>query len=120
MSNLEMWIIRIAYIALFLTIVILATRHSRKRCDEHKYIYHEEQPTMTNNITTLKLHSLKELIVLRKTVQDRMNLLQAAESTMPYSRAETIEYLTLGQILVRLPDPSLLTPHTCTQEDIPS
>lgn len=115
----EMWSIRIAYIIIFLTIVILATRHSRKRHDEHEYLYHEEQPTMTNNIT-LELHSLKELIVLRKTVQDRMNLLQAAESTMPYKREETIEYLTLGQILVRLPDPATLTPQTCTQEDIPS
>lgn len=114
----EMWSIRIAYIIIFLTIVILATRHSRKRHDEHEHIYHEEHP-MTN-ITTLELHSLKELIVLRKTVQDRMNLLQAASDTMPYKREETIEYLTLGQILVRLPDPATLTPHTCTQEDIPS
>lgn len=67
-------------------------------------------------ITTLELHSLKELIVLRKTIQDRMNLLQAAEDTMPYVRAEAIEYLTLGQILVRLPEPSTLTPQVCTQE----
>ena len=70
--------------------------------------------------TTLELHSLKELVILRKTIQDRMNLLQAASDTMPYKREETIEYLTLGQILVRLPDPALLTPQTCTQEDIPS
>ena len=69
-------------------------------------------------ITTLELHSLKELIILRKTVQDRMALLQAAEDSLSYSRAETIEYLTLGQILVRLPEPALLTPQVCTEEDI--
>lgn len=71
-------------------------------------------------ITTLKLHSLKELLVLRKNIQDRMSHLKALEGPFTYQREDTIEYLTLGQILVRLPDPALLTPQTCTQEDIPS
>ncbi len=70
--------------------------------------------------TTLELHSLKELIVLRKIMRDRMNQLEATQDSLTYKREDTIEYLTLGQILVRLPEPSLLTPHTCTQEDIPS
>ncbi len=70
--------------------------------------------------TILELHSLKELIILRKVIQDRMNDLKSAEGVLPYKRENTIEYLTLGQILVRLPEPSTLTPHTCTQEDIPS
>ena len=70
--------------------------------------------------TILELHSLKELVILRKTIQDRMNILQAAEDSLTYKRQDTIEYLTLGQILVRLPEPSLLTPQTCTQEDIQS
>ena len=70
--------------------------------------------------TTLELHSLKELIVLRKIMRDRMNQLEATQDSLTYKREDTIEYLTLGQILVRLPEPSLLTPQTCTQEDIQS
>jgi len=69
---------------------------------------------------TLELHSLKELLILRQTVQDRMALIKAAEDTMPYSRKETIEYLTLGQILVRLPEPATLTPHIRTEGDFES
>ncbi len=68
--------------------------------------------------TTLELHSLKELVILRKTIQDRMNILQMAEDSLTYKRQDTIEYLTLGQILVRLPEPSQLTPQTCTQESM--
>lgn len=67
-------------------------------------------------IATLEL-SLKELLVLRKTVQDRMEYLRANDS-LAYKRETTIEYLTLGQILVRLPEPALLTPQTCTEADI--
>ena len=70
--------------------------------------------------TILELHSLKELIILRKTIQDRMNILQADENALTYKRQDTIEYLPLGQILVRLPEPYSITPHTCTQDDIPS
>lgn len=71
------------------------------------------------NIATLELHSLKELIILRKAIQDSMNSLKANDS-LAYKREETIEYLTLGQILIRLPEPALLTPQTCTEEDINS
>ena len=67
--------------------------------------------------TTLELHSLKELVILRKTIQDRMNILQMAEDSLTYKRQDTIEYLTLGQILVRLPEPSTLTPQVCTEQD---
>lgn len=70
------------------------------------------------NITTLELHSLKELLVLRKTIQERMNYLKATENELPYKRENTIEYLTLGQMLVRLPRPSHLTPQVCTEEDL--
>ena len=73
-------------------------------------------PHMTN--TVLELHSLKELVILRKTIQDRMNILQMAEDSLTYKRQDTIEYLTLGQILVRLPQPAQLTPQVCTEEDI--
>lgn len=69
------------------------------------------------NIATLELHSLKELLVLRKTVQDRMEYLRANDS-LAYKRELTIEYLTLGQILIRLPEPALLTPQVCTEADI--
>lgn len=71
-----------------------------------------------NNIATLEVHSLKELLVLRKVIQERMNYLKAIEHELPYRREHTIEYLTLGQILVRLPTPALLTQRTCTQDDI--
>ena len=70
--------------------------------------------------TTLVLHSLKELVILRKTIQERMNCLEEAQDSLTYIRQNTTEYLTLGQILVRLPEPATLTPQTCTQEDIPS
>jgi hypothetical protein len=63
--------------------------------------------------TILELHSLKELIILRKTIQDKMNHLKAIESELPYKREDTIEFFTLGQILVRLPQPSTLTPQVC-------
>lgn len=65
------------------------------------------------HITTLELHSLKELIILRKTIQDRMNYLKALEGPFTYQREDTIEYLTLGQILVRLPQPASITPQIC-------
>jgi chaperonin cofactor prefoldin len=67
---------------------------------------------------TLELHSLKELIILRKTIQERMNYLEEAQDSLTYIRQNTTEYLTLGQILVRLPEPSTLTPQVCTEEDI--
>lgn len=73
-----------------------------------------------DNIVILELHSLKELLVLRKLIQDRMNYLKEAEDTILYERRNTIEYLTLGQMLVRLPEPALLTPQVCTQQDIES
>jgi hypothetical protein len=63
--------------------------------------------------TILELHSLKELVILRKTIQDRMNILQMAEDSLTYKRQDTIEYLTLGQILVRLPQPAQITPQVC-------
>ncbi len=68
--------------------------------------------------TTLQLHSLKELLVLRKLMQDRMNDLKSIEDSLAYKRENTIEYLTLGQILVRLPNPSQLTPQVCTEQDV--
>lgn len=73
---------------------------------------------MTSNIATLELHSLKELIILRKTIRDKMNDLEEAQDSLTYIRQNTTEYLTLGQILVRLPEPALLTPQTCTEADI--
>lgn len=81
---------------------------------------HGRRNTMNKPIATLELHGLKELLVLRKIIQERMDCLKAAESELLYRREYTIEYLTLGQILVRLPQPASLTPQTCTQKDIPS
>lgn len=75
---------------------------------------------MNNLSIALELHSLKELVILRKVIQDRMSHLKALEGPFTYQREDTIEYLTLGQILVRLPQPSTLTPQVCTQDDIPS
>lgn len=76
----------------------------------NKYV-HGEHAT----IATLELHSLKELLVLRKAVQERKDYLEAVQDSLLSTRQTTIEYLTLGQILIRLPDPRLLT-----QQDIPS
>ena len=73
---------------------------------------------MNNIITTVELHSLKELLMLRKTIRDRMNTIEAAQNTLHDARQDTIEHLTLGQILVRLPQPSQITLQTCTEGDI--
>lgn len=64
-------------------------------------------------ITEFKLYGLKELIILRKIIQDRMN-----DTREHYDHDDILEYLTLGQILIRLPEPALLTPQVCTERDI--
>lgn len=68
--------------------------------------------------TTLELHSLKELSILRDLIRQRMDYLREEDGThIYYTRKGTFEYLTLGQILVRLPEPAMLTPQTCTEGD---
>lgn len=69
-------------------------------------------------ITSLKIYSLKELLALRSAIRERMNYLEAVQESLDYVRQNTTEYLTLGQILVRLPEPSLLTPQVCTEQDL--
>lgn len=68
--------------------------------------------------TTLTLHSLKELLILRKVIRERMNYLEEAQDSLTYIRQNTTEYLTLGQILIRLPQPATITPEVCTEQDI--
>ena len=64
-------------------------------------------------VITLELHSLKELLMLRNAIRVRMDDLKEMEGPLSYQRENTIEYLTLGQILVRLPEPASITPHVC-------